>query len=167
MVAGGIDAEGAAEAVRRGAGIVIVGGWIIRSADVTASARKIRAAMDKPSGTAGEKEAEMKRPESLFAGFGPNITDAMHRKGAMAVVFSICGNVKMVGRAVTVHTIAGDCKAVEAVDVAKQDEVIVINNDGVTYVAPWGELARMNCKRRVSAALLLTGLSGMSMISGP
>ena len=57
----------------------------------------------------------------------------------MAGIFSVCGNVKMAGRAVTVQTFAGDwAKPVEAIDVAKKDEVIVINNDGVTDVAPWG-----------------------------
>ncbi len=148
-VAGGIDAEGAAEAVRRGAGIVIVGGWIIRSADVTASTRKIRAAMDKPSGKSRVKKSGDDETRAIFLQVsGPNITDAMHRKGAMAGVFSVCGNVKMAGRAVTVHTIAGDwAKPVEAIDVARKGEVIVINNDGVTDVAPWGELATISCKK--------------------
>jgi 3-hexulose-6-phosphate synthase/6-phospho-3-hexuloisomerase len=158
-VAGGIDAEGAAEAVVRGAGIVIVGGWIIRSADVTASARKIRAAMDKPSGSSRTRKTGDEETRAIFLQVsGPNITDAMHRKGAMAGVFSICGDVKMVGRAVTVHTIAGDwAKPVEAIDVAKQDEVIVINNDGVMEVAPWGELATLSCKRKGISGVVIDG----------
>ena len=144
-VAGGIDAEGAAEAVRRGAAIVIVGGWMIRSADVTAGARKIRAAMDKPWVRPGPENTGDEETRAIFLQVsGPNITDAMHRKGAMAGVFSICGDIKMVGRAVTVHTIPGDwAKPVEAIDVAKKDEVIVINNDGVVDVAPSGELATL------------------------
>jgi 3-hexulose-6-phosphate synthase / 6-phospho-3-hexuloisomerase len=158
-VAGGIDAGGAAEAVRRGAGIVIVGGWIVRSADVTASTRKIRAAMDKPSGKTRVKKSGDDETRSLFLQVSsPNITDAMHRKGAMAGVFSVCGNVKMVGRAVTVHTIAGDwAKPVEAIDVAKKNEVIVINNDGVTDVAPWGELATLSCKRKGISGVVIDG----------
>jgi 3-hexulose-6-phosphate synthase/6-phospho-3-hexuloisomerase len=76
----------------------------------------------------------------------------------MAGVFSICGNVRMVGRAVTVHTIAGDwAKPVEAIDVAKQDEVIVINNDGVMDVAPWGELATLSCKRKGISGVVIDG----------
>src|SRR5512136_11323 len=47
-VAGGLDAESAAEAVRSGASIVIVGGNIVRSGDVTGSTRKIRRAIDRP-----------------------------------------------------------------------------------------------------------------------
>ena len=158
-VAGGIDAEAAGEAVRRGAGIVIVGGWIIRSADVTASTRKIRAAMDKPSGTTRVKKTGDDETRAIFLQVSsPNITDAMHRKGAMAGIFSVCGNVKMVGRAVTVHTIAGDwAKPVEAIDVAKKNEVIVINNDGVTDVAPWGELATLSCKRKGISGVVIDG----------
>jgi 3-hexulose-6-phosphate synthase/6-phospho-3-hexuloisomerase len=158
-VAGGIDAEGAAEAVRRGAGIVIVGGWIIRSADVTGSTRKIRAAMDKPSGKSRVKKSGDDETRAIFLQVsGPNITDAMHRKGAMAGIFSVCGNVKMAGRAVTVHTIAGDwAKPVEAIDVAKKNEVIVINNDGVTDVAPWGELATLSCKRKGISGVVIDG----------
>jgi len=158
-VAGGIDAEAAGEAVRRGAGIVIVGGWIIRSADVTASTRKIRAAMDKPSGTTRVKKTGDDETRAIFLQVSsPNITDAMHRKGSMAGIFSVCGNVKMVGRAVTVHTIAGDwAKPVEAIDVAKKNEVIVINNDGVTDVAPWGELATLSCKRKGISGVVIDG----------
>lgn len=158
-VAGGIDAEGAGEAVRHGAGIVIVGGWIIRSADVTASTRKIRAAMDKPSGKSLVKKSGDEETRAIFLQVSsPNITDAMHRKGAMAGIFSLCGNVKMVGRAVTVHTIAGDwAKPVEAIDVAKKNDVIVINNDGVTDVAPWGELATRSCKTKGLAGVVIDG----------
>ncbi len=158
-VAGGIDAEGAGEAVRRGAGIVIVGGWIVRSADVTASTKKIRAAMDRPSGRSRAKKSADEETRTIFLQVSaPNITDAMHRKGAMAGLFSVCGNVKMVGRAVTVHTIAGDwAKPVEAIDIAKKNEVIVINNDGVTDVAPWGELATLSCKRKGISGVVIDG----------
>ena len=158
-VAGGIDAAGAAEAVRRGAEVIIVGGWIIRSADVTASTRKIRAAMAEPSGKSRAKKSGDEEPRSLFLQVSsPNITDAMHRKGAMAGVFSVCGNVKMVGRAVTVQTIAGDwAKPVEAIDIAKKNEVIVINNDGVKDIAPWGELATLSCKRKGISGVVIDG----------
>lgn len=48
-VAGGLDAETASEAITLGATIVIVGGWITRSANVTASTRRIRDAIDRPT----------------------------------------------------------------------------------------------------------------------
>ena len=44
--AGGIDATSGAAAIASGAAIVIVGGSVVRSADVTGSARKIREAID-------------------------------------------------------------------------------------------------------------------------
>jgi 3-hexulose-6-phosphate synthase/6-phospho-3-hexuloisomerase len=108
-IAGGIDAGGAGVAVHCGADIVIVGGWITRSADVTGSTRKIRSELDNPS----IKPVERKSPDQeilalLMQVSAPNVSDAMHRKGAMSGIVSICGNVKMVGRAVTVQTLAGD-----------------------------------------------------------
>jgi len=88
----------------------------------------------------------------------PNVTDAMHRKGAMTGIVSICGNVKLVGRAVTVQTFAGDwAKPVEAIDVAEKDTVIVINNDGGTHVAPWGELATLSCVKKGIAGVVIDG----------
>ena len=48
-VAGGLDAVTAAQAVQHGASIIIVGGAIIRSADVAASTLAIQNAIDNPS----------------------------------------------------------------------------------------------------------------------
>ncbi len=94
-VAGGIDAAGAGEAVRCGADIVIVGGWITRSADVTGSTKRIRSELDNPS----IKPVEKKSPDEeiraiLLQVSAPNVSDAMHRKGAMSGIVSICGRVK-------------------------------------------------------------------------
>jgi len=158
-VAGGIDAEHAGEAVKKGADIVIVGGWIVRSADVTESARKIRHEMDKPSNKSREKipvDGEIR--SILMQVSAPNVTDAMHRKGSMTGIFSLCGNIKMVGKAVTVQTFAGDwAKPVEAIDVANRDDVIVINNDGGMHVAPWGELATLSCIKKGIAGVIIDG----------
>jgi 3-hexulose-6-phosphate synthase/6-phospho-3-hexuloisomerase len=138
---------------------VIVGGWIIRSADVITSTRKIRAVLDNPK---IETRIKRTRDEETLALFqqvsGPNVTDAMHRKGAMTGIFSVCGNVKIAGKAVTVHTIGGDwAKPVEAIDTAKKGEIIVINNDGVTDVAPWGELATLSCLQKGVAGVVIDG----------
>ncbi len=109
------------------------------------------------------KSIEKKSPDEeirslLMQVSAPNITDAMHRKGAMTGIFSICGNVKMVGRAVTVQTFAGDwAKPVEAIDVARKDDVIVINNDGGTHVAPWGELATLSCVKKGISGVVIDG----------
>ena len=87
-----------------------------------------------------------------------NISDAMHRKGAMSDLISICGKVKMAGRAVTVHTVAGDwAKPVEAIDLARKNEVIVINNDGAVHIAPWGELATLSCITKGISGVVIDG----------
>ncbi|OPY36443.1 MAG: Bifunctional enzyme Fae/Hps [Methanoregula sp. PtaU1.Bin051] len=158
-VAGGIDADSAGEAVQAGAAIVIVGGNIVRSRDVTGSAKAIRRAIDRP------KAAKVKQVplddqilEILSKVSAPNATDAMHRKGAMEGIVSICGDVRVAGKAVTVQTFAGDwAKPVEAIDVAKPGEVLVINNDGGTHVAPWGELATLSCMKRGIAGVIIDG----------
>jgi 3-hexulose-6-phosphate synthase/6-phospho-3-hexuloisomerase len=158
-VAGGIDAAGAADAVLSGADIVIVGGWIVRSADVTGSTKKIRTSMDNPSLQIVEKKSPDEEIRSLLLQVSaPNVTDAMHRKGAMSGIVSICGKVKMAGRAVTVQTFAGDwAKPVEAIDVAKKHEVLVINNDGAIHIAPWGELATLSCVKKELSGVVIDG----------
>ncbi len=158
-VAGGIDAEQAGVAVKMGADIVIVGGWIARSADVTGSARKIRNEMDTPSNKARDKKPVDEEIRSLLMQVSaPNVTDAMHRKGSMSGIFSVCGNVKMVGKAVTVQTFAGDwAKPVEAIDVASKNDVLVINNDGGIHIAPWGELATLSCVKKEIPGVVIDG----------
>lgn len=158
-VAGGLDAETASDAVSLGADIVIVGGWIIRSADVTGSTKKIRKSMDLPSGKPVEKKGLDEEIHNILMQVSTsNISDAMHRKGAMPGIVSICGNVKMAGRAVTVQTFAGDwAKPVEAIDVARKGDVIVINNDGGIHVAPWGELATLSCVQKGIAGVVIDG----------
>jgi 3-hexulose-6-phosphate synthase/6-phospho-3-hexuloisomerase len=158
-VAGGIDADRAGDAVRCGAEIVIVGGNIVRSADVTGSTKKIRSGMDAPARELPKKKSTDEDTFALLLQVSaPNITDAMHRKGAMTGILSICGNVKLVGRAVTVQTFAGDwAKPVEAIDVANKGDVLVINNDGGTHVAPWGELATLSCVKKGIAGVVIDG----------
>ena len=115
--------------------------------------------MDNPSVRSIEKKSPDEEIRSLLMQVSaPNVTDAMHRKGAMSGIVSICGNVKMVGRAVTVQTFAGDwAKPVEAIDVARKNEVIVINNDGATHVAPWGELATLSCMKKGISGVVIDG----------
>jgi len=156
-VAGGIDAESAGDAILKGADIIIVGGNISRSANVMESTKKIRQSMDQPSEVTRKKNSQDDEiRELLLQVSAPNVTDAMHRKGSMSGLVSICGNVKTVGKAVTVQTFAGDwAKPVEAIDIARENEVIVINNDGVTNVSPWGELATLSCvQKRISGVVI-------------
>ncbi len=157
-VAGGIDAKSAAKAVVSGARIVIVGGNIVRSSNVTAAAKAIRRSIDVP-GITEEKETSIDEQtiELLKRVSTPNISDAMHRKGAMKNIHSICPGTKAAGRAVTVATFEGDwAKTVEAIDIAKEGDVIVIYN-GSPHVAPWGELATLSCINRKIAGVVIDG----------
>ena len=157
-VAGGIDAKSAAAAVLSGASIIIVGGNIVRSSNVTASARAIRESLDLPQlSIEPEKSMDEKTIELLKHVSTPNISDAMHRKGAMKDIHSICKGTKAVGRAVTVQTFPGDwAKPVEAINVALPGDVIVINNNS-THVAPWGELATLSSINKGVAGVVIDG----------
>jgi 3-hexulose-6-phosphate synthase/6-phospho-3-hexuloisomerase len=158
-VAGGLDAESAAHAVREGADIVIVGSWITRSADVTGSTRRIRDAIDSPGVSREKKVPVDERIQAILSVVStPNISDAMHRKGAMPGILPICEGLRTVGKAVTVQTFAGDwAKPVEAIDLAGPGDVIVINNDGGVHIAPWGELATRSCIARGVAGVVVDG----------
>lgn len=157
-VAGGIDEQSAAKAVLSGASIVIVGGNIVRSSDVTASTRAIRESIDNPDfAPQPEKSIDEKTIELLTRVSTPNISDAMHRKGAMKNIRSICPGTKMAGRAVTVQTFPGDwAKTVEAIDIARAGDVIVIYN-GSQHVAPWGELATLSSINKGVAGVVIDG----------
>ena len=157
-VAGGIDAKSAAAAVLSGASIIIVGGNIVRSSNVTASARAIRESLDLPQlSIEPEKSIDEKTIELLKHVSTPNISDAMHRKGAMKDIHSICKGTKAVGRAVTVQTFPGDwAKPVEAINAALPGDVIVINNNS-THVAPWGELATLSSINKGVAGVVIDG----------
>lgn len=158
-VAGGLDANSSGEAVLAGADIVIVGGNIVRSPDVTASARNIRQNIDAPMPAVkdrGSIEAETR--QLLTRVSTPNISDAMHRKGAMHGLFSVNPGLKMVGPAITVQTFEGDwAKTVEAIDTAQSGDVIVIYNGGSDQVAPWGELATLSCLNKGVAGVVIDG----------
>lgn len=157
--AGGIDPLTGASAIASGAAIVIVGGSIVRSADVTASARKLREAID--GATAGATTVGMSREEEMLAILREvstcNISDAMHRKGAMRGILPINLGTKIVGRAVTVQTFAGDwAKPVEAIDQAGPGDVLVVYN-GSNFIAPWGGLATLSCKNRGVEGAVIDG----------
>jgi len=157
--AGGLDAARAAQAVAHGAAIVIIGGAIIRSGDVSGSTQKIRSAIDRPverTVTQVSRDEEIRRMLQIVS--SSNVSDAMHRKGAMAGLVRFGGGEKIIGRAVTVQTLAGDwAKPVEAIDRAGAGDVIVINNDRDTTVAPWGELATLSCQNKGVAGVIIDG----------
>ena len=160
-VAGGLTAESAPRIAKAGASIIIVGGAIIKSEDVTGATQTIRTAID--SGKASEM-AHFKRygSDELREAFDrvstPNVTDAMHRKGAM---FGITGRTgpgtRAVGPALTVSTANGDwAKPVEAIEKAEPGSMIVIDAGGGD-IGLWGELASWSCSTKGISGTIIDG----------
>ncbi len=144
-VAGGITAENAGDYVKAGASIIIVGGGITKTQNITAAAKAVK---DSMAGKAIEHSVLAKKygEDELFEAFSRvstcNISDAFHKQG---IVHGLNPYIKsgdrMVGRALTVQTTNGDwAKPVEAIDQAKEGDIIVIDVGGAP-VAVWGELA--------------------------
>ncbi len=160
--AGGLDAEKAATCVSLGASIVIVGSNIVKSRNVTESAKKVRKAIDEAWQSGAKVELKRRGLEEeirniLLQVSTPNISDAMHRAKAMRDVYPLIRGKKIVGKAVTVHTMDGDwAKAVEAIDIAGKGEVIVIKCSGDT-AAVWGELATRSCINKGIEGVIIDG----------
>ncbi|WP_369798616.1 3-hexulose-6-phosphate synthase [Methanosarcina sp. WH1] len=157
-VAGGLDAKSAAQAIRAGARIVIVGGNITRSDNVTEAARKIRQSVDSPGSvdirnrvTVDQEIREIFKEVSTS-----NISDAMHGKGAMKGIHPLVRG-KMIGTAITVQSFPGDwAKTVEAIDLAKEGNVIVIYNESKD-IACWGGLATLSSLNKGIAGVVIEG----------
>lgn len=161
MVAGGLNSATVAACVKAGASIVIVGGALTKAPDITAEARRLKLAIrDRRS-----------LPTDLYRKYGPgelaaafvrcsssNVSDAMHRKGAMdgGIVARTPGK-RIAGRAVTVFTADGDwAKPVEAIEAAQPGDVLVIDSRG-TQTAMWGELASHSSQVRGLAGIVVDG----------
>ncbi|MDO5846523.1 MAG: orotidine 5'-phosphate decarboxylase / HUMPS family protein, partial [Methanocorpusculum sp.] len=157
--AGGLDAETAGAAAAAGADILIVGAGIVKAADVTAAAREIRDAIDSPAAApAAAKSHDDQIRELLEQVSAPNVTDALYRQGAMAGLTVRHTPRKMIGKAVTVQTFGGDwSKPVQAIDVCKPGDVLVINNDRRTDISPWGELATRSAMNKGIAGIVIDG----------
>lgn len=158
--AGGVNSETAALAVQHGAMIIIVGGAIIKSADARAAAAEIKEAMDTgvaKATTLYKRVDETSIREALEMVSTANISDAMHRTGDLQGIRPVLNGVKMVGPVVTVRTYPGDwAKPVEAIDVAGEGDVIVIDAGG-QGPAMWGELATHSAIQRKVAGVVADG----------
>ncbi|MGB1697978.1 MAG: 3-hexulose-6-phosphate synthase [Thermoplasmatota archaeon] len=161
MVAGGLNTETVGPCVAAGASVLIVGGALTKAENLQAEAAKLVEAITD----------EKIIPSELFKRYGKedlrqaflqcstsNISDAMHRKGAMdAGILARQSGPRIAGRAVTVFTADGDwAKTVEAIDVAQPGEVLVIDQRG-GQTAMWGELASTSCVQRGIAGLVTDG----------
>ncbi len=159
-VAGGINSETAGPIIKAGASIVIVGGAITKAKDVKKATKTLKEAMEKQqkiSSTLFKKYSPEKIIEALSLVSTPNISDAMHRKGAMKNIYPIVSGAHMVGTAVTVKTMDGDwAKPVEAIDAASPGQVLVIDA-GSGKTAVWGELATWSAKIKGLAGIVIDG----------
>ncbi len=160
-VAGGLNAGTVVEMMQMGASILIVGGAIIKAENVTGQTKIIKAAMENREAVRSDlfrKYGQHELREAFLKVSTPNISDAMHRKGAMnGIIPRIKRNRKVVGRALTVRTIDGDwAKPVQAIDKASKGDVIVVDAGG-GHVAIWGELASWSCKTKGVEAVVIDG----------
>ncbi|MBN2025733.1 MAG: orotidine 5'-phosphate decarboxylase [Actinobacteria bacterium] len=159
-VAGGINSETAAKAVESGADIVIVGGAIIKSEDARRAAEQIKRAI--LTGDVVEtdlyKRVDLENVRDILMRVStPNISDAMHRSGELEGILPISPGLKMAGPALTVRSYPGDwAKPVEAIDLAEEGDVIVIDAGGMGP-ALWGELATHSCIQQKAAGVVIDG----------
>jgi 3-hexulose-6-phosphate synthase/6-phospho-3-hexuloisomerase len=146
--------------VAHGASVVIVGGAIIKSSDARTAASEIKEAM--LTGNARRTKLYKRVDESsirvaLEMVSTANISDAMHRTGDLEGLRPVVPGLKMVGPVVTVRTYPGDwAKTVEAIDVAGEGEVIIIDA-GSRGPAMWGELATHSAIQRGIAGVAADG----------
>lgn len=143
-VAGGINSENVIDAINAGASIIIVGGYISKSKNARAATESMKIAVNEKrriSTTLFKRVAQEGVREALEKLSTANISDGNHRAEGITGLYPIYSNIKLLGNAVTVRTYPGDwAKPVEAIDIAKEGDVIVIDAGGVGP-AVWGELA--------------------------
>ncbi len=161
-VAGGLNSETVAQAVRAGAQVLIVGGAITKSPNIVEATRTIRRAIETQKEVATElfrRYAGDEIRQAFLKVSSPNVTDAMQRQGAMHGILPRLKDrtVRIAGPAVTVVTRDGDwAKPVEAIDRAGPGDVLVIDAGGGT-TAVWGELASWSAHGRRVAGVIIDG----------
>jgi 3-hexulose-6-phosphate synthase/6-phospho-3-hexuloisomerase len=159
-VAGGINSETASDMVHAGASIIIVGGAITKAQDVTQATRLMKQAIahKKPIDSSLFKKYDASHLQEAFSLVStPNISDALHKEGAMEGIRPIKQGFHMVGKALTVRTLDGDwAKPIEAIDKAAKSEVIVVDVKG-GKTAIWGELASWSAKSKGLSGVVIDG----------
>ena len=148
-VAGGITAETVGAYVKAGASVIIVGGGIIKTDDITGAAKKMKKAMTgvKVKGGVSKRYGEPELFEAFSRVSTSNISDANHKQGVIkGLTPHLAPGQMIVGKALTVQTANGDwAKPVEAIDRAKEGDVIVVSVGGGD-MAVWGDLASESAK---------------------
>ncbi|RLF34472.1 MAG: bifunctional hexulose-6-phosphate synthase/ribonuclease regulator, partial [Thermoplasmata archaeon] len=159
-VAGGLNSETVADAVKAGASIIIVGGAITKAKNVVKATKIIKKAVVEKKGIKTDLYKKYDKTELLHA-FSkvstPNISDAMHKQGAMHGIRPLRLGFHMVGRALTVNTLDGDwAKPIEAIDLAEKGQILVIDVNGGKK-AVWGELATWSAKIKGLNGVVIDG----------
>jgi 3-hexulose-6-phosphate synthase/6-phospho-3-hexuloisomerase len=159
-VAGGINSETAPQALEAGASIVIVGGAITKAVDPREAAGTIKGAMATMVAVPTQlfrRGSEAQIREILQQISSANLSDALHRAGVMQGIRPLFQGIRLVGRTVTVRTYPGDwAKPVEAIDVAQEGDVIVVDAGGLGP-AIWGELATHSAMQKGLAGVVIDG----------
>ena len=159
-VAGGLNSETVADVVKAGASIIIVGGAITKAKNVTTATQQIKKSIEEKKAVKTDlfkkyDKTELKKAFSMVS--TPNISDAMHKQGAMEDIRPAKLGFNMAGRALTIRTMDGDwAKPIEAIDQAKPGEILVVDvNGGKTAI--WGELATRSAKEKKLGGVVIDG----------
>jgi len=159
-VAGGLNSETVYDMIKAGASIIIVGGAITKAKDIVISTKEIKKVISEKKSIPTiyyKKYDKAKIREAFKLVSTPNISDAMHKKGAMQNIRPIKLGFHIVGRALTVQTIDGDwAKPIEAIDMADKGSIIVIDVKG-GKTAIWGELATWSAKIKGITGTIIDG----------
>jgi 3-hexulose-6-phosphate synthase/6-phospho-3-hexuloisomerase len=159
-VAGGLNSETVVDMIRGGARIIIVGGAITKAKNVIEAASLIKKAMTQKKSIKTDlfkKYDSTELCEAFLRVSTPNISDAMHKEGALQGIRPVLPGFHIAGRAFTVRTMDGDwAKPIEAIDKADRGSILVVDvNQGRTAV--WGELATWTAKLRGLAGVVIDG----------
>jgi len=158
--AGGLNSETSPAAADAGADVIVVGGAITKAVDPRAATADIREAIDTREPIATElfkrtTEADLRAALSKVR--TSNLSDGAHRLPCLAGLRPLEAGSFACGPAVTVRTCPGDwAKPVEAIDVAAEGDVIVIDAGG-QGPAIWGELASESARNRGVAGVVIHG----------
>ena len=158
--AGGLTAATAARAVAAGARICIVGGAITKAPDARAAAEAVLLAMRSGAANAGNVRTRVgldRIREVLTRISTPNLSDAMHRGGALRGLENRNPAIRLCGPARTVTSAPGDwSKPVQAIDRCQPGEVLVIDAADA-YPALWGGLASLTAAKRGLGGVVISG----------
>ncbi|MCD6311000.1 MAG: orotidine 5'-phosphate decarboxylase [Elusimicrobia bacterium] len=163
VIAGGINSETAASYASRGAGTVIVGGAITKAKNPEEETKKIKQALKENIAIPSEYfvRVDEKNIKSVLRKVSAaNMSDALHRGLPLKGIKPVTAGKKMAGRALTVRTYPGDwAKPVEAIDVASEGDILVIDAGGGSGGAPavWGELATHSAIQKGLGGIVISG----------